>query len=182
VFPGEGIAIAFIYCNHKEQTTQRLRELVASLLKQFIQDHPVISESAKSLYSKHYAQDTRPNLDELRETLREEVQRFSRAFVIIDALDELVEQDRHRLIKEVQSMGNTVRLMVTSRELTSIEPIFLGAKSIDIRARKEDLRKYIKRRIGVLSSLRSSVFAGVDEIEEKISTNVRGMYVYPFSL
>ena len=61
--------IAFIYCNHKEQAMQNLQELVASLLKQFIQRNPVISKSTQSLYGKHYSDATVPTLDELRDAL-----------------------------------------------------------------------------------------------------------------
>ena len=174
--------IAFIYCNHKEQATQNLRELVASLLKQFIQRHPVISESAQSLYGKHYSDDTVPTLDELRDALRQEIRRFSKVFIIVDAPDEPVERDRHRLIKDVQSLANTVRLMVTSRPLALIEQIFLGEKSVDIRASEQDVRNYVQHRLDIMDKSRASIFAGADEIKEKISINVRGMYVCPLSL
>ena len=122
---------------------------------------------------------TRPNLDELREALRAEVGRYSKVFIIIDALDELVEQDRGRLIKEVQSLAN-VGLLVTSRPLAVIEQILLGEMSIDIRAHEEDVRKYVKHRIDILDKSRASIFAGGEETKDKISTNVRGMCVYPF--
>ncbi|KIM87085.1 hypothetical protein PILCRDRAFT_64497, partial [Piloderma croceum F 1598] len=174
--PDESIAIAFVYCNHKEQATQNLRELIAGLLKQFIQRHPVISASVNSLYDKHHRMSTRPNLDELKEVLRMEVDRYSKVFIIIDALDELVERGRGRLIKEVQSLAN-VRLLITSRPLAVIEQILLGEKSIDIRAHEEDVRKYVKHRIDILDKSRASIFAGGEEVKDKICINVRDMFL-----
>jgi hypothetical protein len=178
----ENVAIACIYCNHKEQAKQTVRELVASLLKQFIQDRPEISECAKSLHDNHYPKATRPCLSELTEVLRKEVGRYSKAFIIIDALDELIERDRGHLIKEVQSLPNTVNLMVTSRPLLSIEQILSGAKSKEIRADERDVRTYINHYIR--HEPRLSLLIGAEEtlhkdIADKISINVRGMYVYP---
>ena len=138
--------IAYIYCNFKEQDKHSVRELIASLLKQLVQDHPVMLEVVGSLYDKHHCNRTHPSLGELTETLRKGVERFGKVFVIIDALDELVEHDRWHLVKEVQSLGPTVNLMVTSRPLSSIVQMFEGMKSIDIRANEKDVRKYLEQR------------------------------------
>lgn len=182
MFHNKDIAIGCIYCNHSEQVQQTVRELVASLLKQFVQDHPVISEWVVSLYDKHHPKATNPSLNEIMDVLRKEIGRYSKVFIIIDALDELVEQNRGHLISNIQSLGNTVNLMVTSRPLSSIGPIFRGAKSIDIRANDQDVRKYIKHRI--LDNSRLSLLVGAEgtlheSISDKISTNVGGMYVRP---
>jgi hypothetical protein len=178
----ENVAIACIYCNHKEQARQTVRELVASLLKQFIQDRPEISECAKSLYDSHYPKATRPCLSELTEVLRKEVGRYSKAFIIIDALDELVERNRGHLIKEVQSLPHTIHLMVTSRYLLSIEQILWGAKSKEIHANERDVRTYINHCIRHEPRLSLLIGAGETlrkDIADKISIKVGGMYVYP---
>jgi hypothetical protein len=178
----ENVAIAYIYCNHKEQAKQTVRELVASLLKQFVQDRPEISECATSLYDSHYPKATRPCLSELTEALRKEVEGYSKAFIVIDALDELVERDRSHLIKEVQSLSNTVHLMVTSRRLLSIEQILCGAKSKEIRADERDVRTYVNHCIRHEPRL-SLLIRADDTLREhiayKISINAKGMYVYP---
>src|SRR5882672_9098600 len=93
-FQGQDVATTFIYCNHKEQAKHTVRELIASILKQLVQDHPAISEWAKALYDRHNSKATYPSLKELTEALRMEVGRYSRVFVIVDALDELDEIHR----------------------------------------------------------------------------------------
>ena len=70
-----------------------MHELVASLLKQFLQDHPVILEWVESLYEKHYPRATSPSLKELMETLQKAVRQYSKVFIMIDVLDELVEHN-----------------------------------------------------------------------------------------
>jgi hypothetical protein len=100
-----------------------------------------------SLYDKHYSHATYPSLEELTEALWMEVGRYSRIFIIIDALDELDELHRVRLIKVIQSLSNTANLMVTSRPLPPIETISQGAKSMQISAFVHDVRAYIQHRI-----------------------------------
>lgn len=160
-----------------------LRELIASILKQLVQSHPVISKWAMSLYDKHYSKATYPSLEELTEALRMEVDRYSRIFVIVDALDELDELHRVHLIKVIQSLSNAVNLMITSRPLPPIEAISRGAKSIQISASAHDVRAYIQHRIQqeprlmLLASARGEL---QQSIVDKISRNVQGMFVYSF--
>jgi sulfur relay (sulfurtransferase) DsrC/TusE family protein len=177
--------MACIYCNHKEQTTQTVRELMASLLKQLVQGHPVVSEWIRTLYYKHYPNGTSPSIRELTETLRKEVGSRNKVFVIVDALDELVERDRGYLISQVQSLGNAVKLMVTSRPLSSIGRFFGNARSIDIRADNQDVREFVKHRILLMSHFSLVVETDgtlCEDIMDKIGANVRGMYVRPFML
>jgi hypothetical protein len=47
LFNGQDIAVACIFCNY-EESTQSLQELLASTLKQIIQDRPLASESIKA--------------------------------------------------------------------------------------------------------------------------------------
>ena len=173
----------FVYCNHKEQAKHTVRELVATILKQLVQDHPAVSEWARSLYDDHHSKATYPSLEELKETLRMEVGRYSRVFVIVDALDELDELHRVRLIKVIQSLSNAINLMVTSRPLPPIEMISRGAKSMQISASAHDVRAYIQHRIQ--QEPRLMLFAGErgelqQSIVDKISGNVQGMFVHSF--
>jgi hypothetical protein len=160
-----------------------VRELIASIFKQLVQDHPAISEWARSLYDDHNSKATYPSLEELAEGLRMEVARYSRVFVIVDALDELDELYRVRLIEVIQSLSNAVKLMVTSRPLPPIEAIFRGGKSMQISASADDVRAYIQHRIQQEPRLR--LFAGErgelqQSIVDKIGVNVQGMFVYSF--
>jgi len=60
----------YIYCNYKKQAEQK------------VQEHFAAHDKIKSLYKDKR---TRPTLDELRETFRSEIERFSKVFIIVDA-------------------------------------------------------------------------------------------------
>ena len=122
IFKGDNVAVACIYCNYKEQIEQTVSNLVASLLKQIVQDRYGASDNVKSLYELHNHQSTRPTLDELTTALKSEIGAYSKVFIVIDALDEYPEDNgiRLNLLKALRSLVGTVNLMVTSRDLSSI--------------------------------------------------------------
>jgi hypothetical protein len=172
-------AIMCIYCNYKEQTEQTVYEIIASLLKQLVQDRPMTSDNVKSLYEQHVGRGTRPTYDELKKAFQSEVG-TSNVYVVVDALDECLERDQGYLITELRSLGGAIHLMVTSRPLLSIEQLFHHATRLDILANDTDVRKYIKDRIA--HEYRLVLHVNTDRalreiIIEKIATNVKGMYV-----
>jgi len=176
-FKGKDAAIVCIYCNYKEQTEQTVSELIASLLKQLVQDRPMTSDHVKSLYEQHVARGTRPTYDELRKVFQSEIG-TSTVYVVVDALDECLERDQGHLMTELRSLGSAIHLMVTSRPLLSIEQLFQHATRLDIWANDADVRKYVEDRIG--HEYRLLLHVNTDHalreiIVEKIAANVKGM-------
>lgn len=178
------VAVACIYCDYKEQTRQTVPELVASLLKQLMQDRPETSDNVISLYERHLVNNTRPTQEELTQALRSEIGLYSKVFVVVDALDECLEGNQRRLITELRSLGDTVSMLVTSRRLALIEELFLSAKRLDIYATNEDVQKYVEGRIAQEPRLARVV--GTDPalretVVKQITGNVEGMYVFLLS-
>lgn len=178
VFGGGNVAIACIYCNYKEQTTQTVSELIASLLKQLVQDRRGTPDNIKTLYKKHPV--SRPKLDDFIKALKSEIGTYSRMFIVVDALDECPESIREDLVKALASLGSAVNLnlVVTSRPLPSIQQLFLYAKRVDVCANNEDVRKYIQARISCEPQLLrhiKTVPALRDSIVDKIIANAKGM-------
>jgi Cdc6-like AAA superfamily ATPase len=92
------VGVAYLYCNFRRQ--ENLTDLLLSLLKQLIP--PSIPETVVSLYGRHQAKRTRPSFGEISEALHSIVASYSRAFIIIDALDECRLSDgRHKLMPEI---------------------------------------------------------------------------------
>jgi hypothetical protein len=184
---GKDVAVACIFCNYKEQSIQSLEELVASILKQIIQNRPLASESIKAFCEEFRDIQRRPRLTDLIDALRSEIQRYSKVFFVIDALDECPEDYQARLIAELESISSTVYLMVTSRPLDLIKQQFQGVCHLNINAMDGDVRKYIDSRLGirrgqtkneiVLAKLAQDNRGLRDSIVEKIVTNTRGMSV-----
>jgi hypothetical protein len=185
LFKGKDVAVACIFCSYNERSTQSLEELVASILKQIIQDHPLASESIKAFCKEFRDKQRRPRLTNLIDALRSEIQAYSKVFFVIDALDECPEDYQGRLIAEFESISSTVYLMVTSRPLDLIKQQFRGACHLDINAEDGDVRKYIDSRIRRGQTKNEILLAQLvqdnrglrDSIVEKIVTNTRGMSV-----
>ena len=101
-------------------------------------------------------------------------------FIVVDALDESSEVDgtRVQLLKDLRSLGVSVSLLVTSRDLDSITRDFDGEKRLDITASEQDLRRYIESQIihkpRLASHVRKNPVLG-EEIVKKIVEKVKGM-------
>jgi hypothetical protein len=118
-----GIGIAFIYCNYKEKADQTVKNLLASLLQQLIQRRRVIPNKVCLLYEQHISKGTWPSLADYSKLLHRELAACSRAFVIVDALDECDEANgtRGNLITSLLGLPPTTYVMVTPRHSLSIE-------------------------------------------------------------
>ena len=183
------VAIAYIYCNYKEQALQTASNLITCVLKQLVQDHSVAYENVRSFYNRHKDAETHPTIMNTLEVLQSVTRLFSRVFVIVDALDECSDGTRAEFLPALQSLGNIVNLLVTSRDIPAIARDFQDNKPLDIRANSADVRRYIEGRIPQLLHLRIHVNsdAGLrEEIVEAIIGSVDGMLVsyllLPFSI
>src|SRR5438477_9133534 len=116
------VAVAYIYLDYKKQAQQSLSNLVSSLLKQLIQIHTCSLDDVKAFYQQHKGQNTRPTLDDLTKALKTEISKLSKVFIIVDAVDELTEDNgvRADLLKLLRALADNVNLMVTSRHIDSI--------------------------------------------------------------
>jgi hypothetical protein len=167
------VGVAFIYCNYKEQTLQTVTHLIASLLKQLVQDCSVISDNVKSFYRSHQNRGTYPTLNDFIKALAAEVKTYAKVFIVVDALDECTESNgsRIKLLKALRSLAGPVNLMVTSRDLPSIEQHLPEAQHLHIRATDDDVAKYVQSQLvdyPGLVSLR-------DTITKKVVENTSGM-------
>jgi predicted ATPase len=118
------IGIAYLYCNFRRQQEQKPEDLLASLLKQLVQEQPSTPESMKSLYERHKCKRTRPSFDEISKALHSVVVDFTRTFIIADALDECQISDggRTRLLSEIFNLQakTGVSLFATSQFIPEI--------------------------------------------------------------
>ncbi|KAI9860642.1 MAG: hypothetical protein M1813_006067 [Trichoglossum hirsutum] len=178
-----GAAVACIYCNYKEQEEQTITHLIACLARQLIQRRSVVPEELNRIYRTHIKGQSRPSLNECIDLLESQLGFFSRVFLVIDALDELQDNDgsRTRLITEIQKLQPTVHLMVTSRHDAGIERLFdpENVACIEILASDRDIKRYLesqfwrgrlKRNVGSDTQLR-------DVITDTIVANAEGMFL-----
>lgn len=178
------VGIAFLYCNFQRQQEQKLTDLLASLLKQLVQQRPSIPENVKSLYERHKEKRTCPSFDEILKELDSVVRLYSKVFIIIDALDEyqaLVDDRRLFLcsIFNLQAHAH-VNIFATSRFIPEIEQQFEKCKRIEIQAQRDDILRYLDGRIPHLLRSQISKYHDLqDLIKREVVKAVDGMYVHP---
>lgn len=181
---GETVGIAYVYCNFRRTYEQKAEDLLASLLKQLAQGWPSLPESVKTLYNKYKEKRTRPSFDELSKALQTVAAMYTKAFIIIDALDECQTSDSCRSIflSEIfQVQANcTVNIFATSRHIPDIIDEFEECVRLEIRATKEDIRTYLDNRMSPRRNFLRKNRALQEEIKTKIVAVVQGVCVFPF--
>lgn len=148
----ENVAIACIFFKYKEQESQSLEPLIASLVQQLLQKRSSLPEELRLIYKEHEKRKTYPSLERLSTMLRIVAETFSKVYIVIDALDECSDSNgnRSKFIKEMLKHGEnmkTMRFLFTSRPMASFESEFTKDEWIEIRASNKDISKYVQDRI-----------------------------------
>jgi hypothetical protein len=132
----------------------------------------------QTLYQEHSEKHIRPSLDEIHAVLRSAITEWSKVYFVVDALDEYSEDQRRILLEQLASMGPTVSLMLTSRPHLVLDDSLTIHETLEIRAREDDIQKYVDAQIGLSSRLSKHVGTRPElrgEIQSKISGTVDGM-------
>lgn len=175
------IGIAYIYCTYRNRQEQTPIRLLASILKQLLQERRVIPGALKELYEQHVHKNTFPTLGDVSKVLQSEMSRYSKVFIVADALDECADDDSagEILLSELNALlaVSATSLMVTSRPILKIAQKFQDALQLEIRASDVDVQKYLE---GQMSRLASCVIRNTnlqETIKSHILKAVDGMYV-----
>jgi hypothetical protein len=173
------VGIAYVYCNFKRKNEQKLDDLLASLLRQLSEKRTSTPNAVKELYEQHNSKRIRPSTDELSRTLQSVVASYSKAFIIVDALDECQISDgcQSKFIDELfnlQVQGGA-NLFMTSRFLPDVMENFDKACILEIRARPEDVQLYLAAQMFRLPRFVSRDAGLQEEIKSKIINAVDGM-------
>ena len=166
------IGIAYLYCNFRQQQDQKPVDLLASLLGQLVQRQPSLPNSMKGLYERYQVERVRPSFDEISQVLQTIMASYSRAFIVIDALDECGMSDGsyRKFLSEIFNLQDKTRanLFATSRFIPDITDEFKRSPSLEIRANDGDVRRYLD---GHMSQLRSFVLRNPN-LQEEIKTEI----------
>jgi len=158
-FPEDDVCIAYIYCDYKDRKNQTTVNLLSSITKQFVLQQKTMPEEVKELYVKHKHGQSSPSLDEYSKLLTVLSTRYRRSFVVVDALDELSNNEGETpviQIKLVEYLYELQRhnksedgcsLFLTSRESRHINQQLVNCIRIDIRAAESDIRAYVESQV-----------------------------------
>ncbi|RSM04654.1 hypothetical protein CDV31_009979 [Fusarium ambrosium] len=143
------VGIAYIYFNFRKQDIQDPEDLLLNLLKQLTQPRSPLPKCVTDLFSKHQAIHTRPTPEVIIETICDACSQFSKAFIVIDALDECrslnLSKFLHWLLKLQEDCG--VNIFATSRFKPEDTPVLRTHLSREVRATDEDILMYLQDRM-----------------------------------
>jgi hypothetical protein len=150
------IGIAYLYCNFRRKDEQKAQDLLASLLKQLSQERPSLPNSVKALYDQHTDKRTRLSFEEISRALYSVATMYLRVSIIVDALDECQPSKgcRTTFLTEIFNLQAKSRanIFTTSRFIPEITERFEGSMSLEIRASKHGVRRYVNDHMSHLSS------------------------------
>ncbi|KAK1781062.1 hypothetical protein QBC45DRAFT_449553 [Copromyces sp. CBS 386.78] len=180
-----GTEVAYIYCDYKRQDEQTALELLSSLTKQLYLSMESLPPGVRALHKKHASKSTRPSRQEMTQVLGEVIQSFTRVYIIVDALDELADDEDRRdaFVNELRILGQSspnLKLFVTSRPLHSnISQSFYDASKVEILASQDDVGAYVDGRFSKMpfSSPLHTNRVLQQEVKDTISQVVRGMFL-----
>ncbi|KAJ5718458.1 ankyrin [Penicillium malachiteum] len=106
---------------------------------------------------------------------------FQRVFIVLDALDEchMADGSRDMLLDQlfVLQSKHTLGILATSRENPEISSQFAGCPSLMIRANGSDIERFLRGQMGMLPNFVRNKPELQQEIVDKITKAVDGMYV-----
>jgi ankyrin repeat domain-containing protein 50 len=119
------VAVLMIYFAFDDANSQSPNLILGSLLKQVLQYYSEVPQELRMDFRKHRNDGTRPSHDEIVKALENALAQFDRIYIVMDALDELLEEGKRReLVESVSGLNKKINLLVTSRPIESIRKIF----------------------------------------------------------
>ncbi|KAJ7595728.1 hypothetical protein C8J56DRAFT_775590, partial [Mycena floridula] len=164
-------AVIHIYFRH--QTKYTVHELICSLLAQLCHSRLMQSSDVDTLQRAHSA------LLQVLQVLHAEIDSYERMFIIVDALDECPDSSRNSFMEIVRGFPNVVSLLVTSRDIPSIQEHFSTTPRLEIFSKDSDLRTSIARRIkdDRLESMLSKCGYSVSDVQNRVVAKAGGMFL-----
>lgn len=167
--------VAWFYCNYRMRHDQSAYNVLSALLRQFIERDTSVPDSLWGFLGNCKSKRSYPTNNELAEAFSLACTGVRKSFVVVDALDELDERERRKLIPLLRRIRSTskIRLLVTSRP--GYEQQFRDATCLEVRASEADIRKYVAGRIPDMCSFVQKDETLRNEIQESIVQVVDGM-------
>ena len=182
--PAIGIAYFFFDGRDSQSELQLHNKLIRSLISQFSHQRGGIPTELADLY-KRCGDHHQPSVYQLENTLRDILDRFSGAYIVIDALDECTDREKtliwvNTLVSDTERTAGNLHILVTSRPERDIETVFkaFDPDSIDIGqvASNQDISNYLE--LHMKSKFKQYSESTRKQIESGLREGADGSYVY----
>ena len=179
------IAVACFYCDFQSQKFQTPENLLGSLIKQIVRGSGVIPGEINSAFQKAKSQVGGRGLrvPEALELLKAALARFDRAFICIDALDELLDKHLPQILRSLHSISQSlpaIRFFFTGRPHIGVEinKYFPGAaRFLQIKPASEDIARFVEMMLDDDSLPGAMNLDLRAEIINRVSETVSDVYV-----
>ena len=149
--------LAYISLSYKDAEKHNVPDLLMSLVCQLTFPEPALSADLADFYEAHGSGAKRPSHEACMQLLRSIVSRYTKVFLVIDAFDEYPEECRDLLLTELQHLQPRLNMLVTSRDLPTIERLLSEAVRLDVRAGSDDILRYLRERIAKSGRLKPHI-------------------------
>ena len=182
---GDGVAVAYVYCDFSTRNMQSAGAVLGSVLRQVVGALTRIPDEVLKAFelAKKQADGCGLRLPEILDMLTKFLPSLERAFICIDALDEVPTRQRDQLWSSLQRVVwecPTARLFLTGRPQigTEVGEYLPGAAyTVTIEPTLEDIKRYIEERLNEDLDKSTIDKAFREEIKSVIPKRVSGMYV-----
>lgn len=182
---GSNTAVAFLYCKHDMRNEQSSRHLLAALLRQLAEGTNQLTEGtaqlneAITLLDEECKRKRRPTIDELTQALLKIVRSRDGVYLVVDGLDECSNWNddiRIFFLDKIRCLQKNaaVKLLVTSRDIPTIQESFQHDSRLEIAARKDDVLRHLQSRQDISGVMQRNKALKV-QIARDISDIVEGM-------
>jgi hypothetical protein len=171
-------AVLFAFCDYKNRSSQTAENILLSLWRQLMQRRVLSEVECESLEATYLKRGVAPTTDALVKLLSNEMSKYSRVFILLDALDELQTESRDSLLYLLPQLPAKKNLLVTSRMPKEKSSAFHNVPQLEIRARETDITDYINGQLESVPELRSKVqhnYKLRQEIRSTITRKADGM-------
>ncbi|KAM0490737.1 hypothetical protein ACHAP8_011282 [Fusarium lateritium] len=180
-----GIGLAYFYCSSKRHDEQNLSQLVASLLRQLVENLSSFPEDISCLHSNFEKSHCYPTLQKLISVLKKVILQYSQVYIIVDALDEFGEAESLRtsffqLLAQLQRQY-PISVLLTFRTDTNItsevEKEFHNTGKIEIRAPQDDIERFVAAKMHTLPPVVQHNTMLQTVIKDGIASYVDGVFL-----
>ncbi|RPB06236.1 hypothetical protein L873DRAFT_1649120, partial [Choiromyces venosus 120613-1] len=152
---GQNVAIGCLYCDYRGQKEQTPAVMIGSLLRQFVTGLPEIPKAITEAFlaAREHLGGRAPQLAKIMELLPGALVRFQRVFICVDALDEIVPEQKVgflRSLRQILEKSPNARLFLTGRphiqsQLENVIPLAMNI--ISIRPRLSDIERFLDTKL-----------------------------------
>ncbi|KAF9768691.1 hypothetical protein IL306_013959 [Fusarium sp. DS 682] len=174
------IAIAYVYCDYKDQRTLSETNIWASVVRQLVEACSQLPPEVLAFRDKYLEKRSLPSDEERISLVNSLSKRFLKTFIFIDALDECPEENRDAFLTLARDVESCVHLLITSRLNVDLTESFDNLTRITISAHPSDVETYLDAKMKASTRMRS--FMAKDEtlrndVINKLLEKTDGMFL-----